>query len=728
MNTRGLLVLAALTLAACGQEPANEPVNNPSAGKSAAEETGDAEVMENPLLADWDTPHGVPPFDRIRAEHYLPALREGMRRERAEIQAIVENPAAPNFTNTVEALERAGSLLERTVRVFYAVNSANSDEVIRETAKIIAPERSAHEDEILLNPALFERIDAVWQARESLELDAEALRLLEETHKEFVLAGAALDDESRARLKDINSRLAVLDEEFQQNVLAETNRFELLVTDRADLGALPASLVASAAAEAGRRGHDCGECWVFTLQRPSIEPFLEYSPNRELRKEIFMGYALRGDQGNEADNNAIVTETVALRAERARLLGFDNHAASVLVDRVAQTPERVYELLDEIWQPALAMAERERDALTAMLRADGIEGELQPWDWRYYTEQLRKQRYDFDEQALRPWFEFSAVRRAAFELAGRLFGLTFEQRPDLPRWHPDQQVFEVFDADGSHLAILYMDWFARESKRGGAWMNALRQQSDMDGFVTPVVTNNFNFPAPASGQPALLRYSEAETLFHEFGHALHGMLSEVRYPSLAGTSTARDFVEMPSQVMENWLGEPEMLKTFRHYETGEPLPDELIRKIQATAQFNQGFRTVEYMAASYLDMAYHMLQPGAEVVPGEFERSEMERIGLIDDIIPRYRSTYFQHIFSGGYSAGYYSYLWSEVMDADVFEAFREQGLFDPETAAALREEILSKGGTKPGLELFRAFRGRDPVIEPLLERRGLLPERPLTP
>ena len=724
MKRRGLLLVMTLFLSACGQEPAAPT----SAAEPPAPAGTEPPANENPLLAEWDTPLGVPPFDRIRSDHYLPALREGMRRERAEIAAIVENPEPPTFTNTVEALERAGAALERTARVFYAVNGAHSDEVIRETARTVAPELSGHDDDILLDPALFGRIDAVWQARDRLDLDAEAHRLLEETHKEFVLAGAALGDEARARLKEINGRLAVLEEEFQQNVLEETNRFELLVTDPADLGELPASLVASAAAEAERRGHDCEECWVFTLQRPSIEPFLEYSPNRELRKRIFTGYAMRGDQGNEADNNAVVTEMVALRAERARLLGFDNHAAAVLVDRMAQTPERVYALLDEIWEPALAMAKRERDALTAMLRADGIEGELEPWDWRYYTEKLRRERYDFDEQALRPWFEFSAVRGAAFELAGRLFGLTFEERSDLPRWHPDQQVFEVFDADGSHLAILYMDWFARESKRGGAWMNALRQQSNMDGFVTPVVTNNFNFPAPAPGQPALLRYSEAETLLHEFGHALHGMLSEVRYPSLAGTSTARDFVEMPSQVMENWLGEPEMLKTFRHHETGERLPDELIQKIQATAKFNQGFRTVEYMAASYLDMAYHMLEPGAEVVPAQFERAEMERIGLIDDIIPRYRSTYFRHIFSSGYSAGYYSYLWSEVMDADIFQAFREQGLFDQDTATAFREEILSKGGTRPGLALFRAFRGRGPVIEPLLERRGLLPERPLAP
>lgn len=717
-----LLLLTTFVLGACGESPV------PAEAQVANQETAgeDTAMEENPLLAEWNTPHGVPPFDRIRPEHYLPALREGMRRERGEVAAIVGNPEPPTFDNTVEALERAGALLDRTTRVFYAVNSAHSDEIIRRTARTVAPELSAHEDDILLNADLYARIDAVWRARDGLALDAEARRLLDETHKEFVLAGAALDAASRTRLREINSRLAVLDEEFQQNVLEETNRFELLVTERADLGALPPSLVASAAAEAARRGHDCEECWVFTLQRPSIEPFLEYSPDRELRKEIFLGYALRGDRGNAADNNAIVAETVALRAERARLLGFENHAEAVLTDRMAATPQRVYALLDEVWEPALAMARTERDALTAMLHADGIQGELEPWDWRYYTEKLRKDRYDFDEQVLRPWFEFSAVRRAAFELATRLFGLTFEERTDLPRWHPEQQVFEVFDADGSHLAVLYMDWFARESKRGGAWMNALRPQSSLDGQVTAVVTNNFNFPAPAPGAPALLRYSEAETLFHEFGHALHGMLSDVRYASLSGTSTARDFVEMPSQVLENWLGEPEMLKTFRHYETGEPLPDELIRKIQETAKFNQGFRTVEYLAAAYLDMAYHMLEAGAEVVPERFEQAEMERIGLIDDIIPRYRSTYFQHIFSSGYSAGYYSYLWSEVMDADVFQAFRERGLFDRETAAAFRQEILSQGGTKPGLELFRAFRGRDPVIEPLLERRGLLPERPL--
>jgi peptidyl-dipeptidase Dcp len=719
------LLLMTMLAAGCGPQTPPEPTGGGDAPQAAAE----VPEEENPLLvSEWQTPFGVPPFDRIRPEHYLPALREGIRREKAEIDALVADPRPPTFANTIEALERAGRLLDRTRRVFYAVNSANSDETIRSTARTIAPELAAREDDILLNAALFARVDAVWQARDEIALDPQERRLLEETRKEFVLAGAALSDSARRRLKEINGRLAILDEEFQQNVLEETNRFELLVTERADLGALPESLVASAAAEARRRGHDCDECWVFTLQRPSIEPFLEYSPNRELRKEIFLGYARRGDRGNEADNNAIIAETVALRAERARLLGFENHAQSVLVDRMAGTPERVYTLLDEVWEPALAMAERERDALTAMLHADAIEGDLEPWDWRYYTEKVRKARYDFDEQALRPWFEFSAVRRAAFDLATRLFGLTFEERPALPRWHPDQQVFEVFDADGSHLAILYMDWFARESKRGGAWMNALRQQSSMDGPVTPVVTNNFNFPAPADGQPALLRYTEAETLFHEFGHALHGMLSDVRYASLAGTSTAVDFVEMPSQVIENWLGEPEMLKTFRHFETGQPLPDELIRKIRATSKFNQGFRTVEYMAAAYLDMAYHTLGAGSEVVPARFERTEMERIGLIDDIIPRYRSTYFQHVFSGGYSAGYYSYLWSEVMDADIFQAFRAQGLFDRETAARLREEILSQGGTRPGLELFRAFRGRDPVIEPLLERRGLRPARPLSP
>ena len=701
----------AFLLVACSEAPAPEAEEAPAETMAAS----------NPMLEEWDTPFGVPPFDRIESEHYLPAFRAAMKTHAGEIAAITANAEAPTFENTVEALELSGGTLSRVSRVFFAVDAAHSDDITKETAKIVAPELSAHRDNILLNKDLFERVLAVYEQRDSLDLSPEQAHLLDETHKQFVRSGANLDDEAQARLREINSELAELSQQFGDNVLEETNSFELLVTDRADLGDLSESLVALAAEEAQRRGHDCDECWVFTLQRPSINPFLQYSPNREMRRKLFDGYAMRGDNDNEFDNKAIISRMVALRAERSALMGYDSHAAFVLSDNMAETADNVYNLLDQIWRPALERAKEERADLQAMMAADGIDDQLRGWDWRYYTEKVRKAKYDLDDDALRPYFEVNAVRDGVFGLATALWGLQFEERDDLPRWHPDQQVFEVREADGSHLAILYMDYFSRPSKRGGAWMNALRSQSNVDGFVTPIVTNNFNFPAPTEGSPSLLSLTNAETFFHEFGHALHGMFSNVRYESLAGTSTPRDFVEFPSQVMENWMREPEVLRMFaNHYQTGEPIPQEVIDKINASATFNQGFATVEYMAASYLDMAYHVLDSTEPVEPRGFEDAAMADIGLIEEIIPRYRSGYFQHIFAGGYSAGYYSYIWSEILDADAFMAFQETDILDPETAARYREEILSKGGTRPGMELYRNFRGRDPEIGPLLEKRGL--------
>ena len=677
-------------------------------------------TRNNPLLGDWHTPFGVPPFSEIEDADYLPAFRAAIVEHDAEIAAIMDNPDVPSFANTIEALERSGQELSRVSRVFFAVNGAHSNDVIRDVARTVAPELSAHRDDITLNRDLYGRVKAVYDAREQLDLDPEQLRLLEETHKTYVRSGINLDDESQGRLREINSELAELSQKFGQNLLKETNDFELHVTDKADLGNLPEALVAAAAMEAERRGHEGG--WSFTLQRPSINPFLQYSPNREMRRQMFTGYAARGDNDNEADNKAILTRMADLRAERAGLMGYENHAAFVQSDNMAESSDRVYALLDQIWQPALRLAETERAALQEMLRADGIEDDLRGWDWRYYTEKVRKARYDLDEEALRPYFEVTAVRDGAFILANKLFGLTFTELTDMPKWIPDQEVFEVRDADGSHLGVLYMDFFARESKRGGAWMNSLRSQSRLDGEVTPVVTNNFNFPPPTSDSPSLLSFGEAQTLFHEFGHALHGLLSDVTYESLSGTSVPRDFVEFPSQVMENWMGEPEVLRLYaRHYETGEDIPEELIEKLEAAEVFNQGFATVEYLAASYLDMAWHTLgEPGSKE-PDSFEDAEMERIGLIQEIIPRYRSTYFAHIFSGGYSAGYYSYIWSEVLDADAFQAFKETSLFDQETARLYRQ-LLASGGTAPGMDLYLAFRGRPPVIEPLLERRGLVP------
>ena len=705
-----LATASSIALVACSESPA------PDADATMSE----AAAGSNMLLEDWDTPFGVPPFDQIDSEDYLPAMRAGVDEQSEEIDAIVNNADAPTFENTIVALERTGGTLTKVRAVFNALNSAHADDVIKETAKTFAPELAAHRDNISLNKALFDRVLTVFEQRDTLDLSSEQQRLLEETHKQFVRSGANLEDEAQARLREINTELAELSEQFDENLLDETNNFELLVTDKADLGALPPSLVALAAEEATRRGHDC-ECWAFTLQRPSINPFLQYSPNRELRKKMFDGYAMRGDNDNESDNKAIIARMVPLRAERAAMMGYDSHAHFILSDNMAESPDNVYEFLNQVWEPALRVAQAERANLQAMLEADGIDDRIRGWDWRYYTEKVRKAKYDIDEDALRPYFEVNAVRDGVFGLANKLFGLQFEPRDDLPKWHPDQQVFEVKEADGSHLAILYMDYFARESKRGGAWMNALRQQSNLDGFVTPIITNNFNFPAPTEGSPSLLSLTEAETFFHEFGHALHGMFSNVTYRALAGTSVPRDFVEFPSQVMENWMRTPEVLGLFaKHYETGEPIPQDTVDKILASAKFNQGFITVEYMAAAFLDMAYHTLDTPEAIEPRAFENAAMADINLIEEIIPRYRSGYFAHIFSGGYSAGYYSYIWSEVLDADAFMAFRETSLFDPDTAAALREHVLSKGGTRPGMELYRNFRGRDPEIGPLLENRGL--------
>ncbi len=675
----------------------------------------------NPLLeTEWDTPFGVPPFDRIENEHYREAFRAAMAEHAAEIDAIVNNEAEPNFENTIEAFERSGKKLGRVARVFGAVNGAHTNDTLQEIARQLAPERAAHSDDIRLNADLYARVKAVYDERENLDLNPEQLRLLEETHKDFVRSGVNLQGEAQVRLREINAELAQLSQQFSQNLLAETNGFELHVSDTADLGALMPAQVQAAAEEAGRRGHDSG--WSFTLQRPSINPFLQYSPNRDLRRRVFMGYAMRGDNDNERDNKHILSRMAALRAERAALMDYETHAHFVLSDNMAETPDRVYDFLDQIWAPALRVARAERRALQSMMRQDGISSDLEAWDWRYYAEKLRKAQYDIDEEAVRAYFEVNAVRDGAFDIANKLWGMTFTELPDLPRWHPDQQAFEVKEADGTHIGILYMDFFTRPSKRGGAWANSLRSQSRIDGEITPIVTTNFNFPAPTASMPSLISFDNASTLLHEFGHALHGLLSDVTYESLSGTSVPRDFVEFPSQMMEHWLGEPEVLRSFaKHYETGEAIPDELIQKLNDAAQFNQGFASIEYLAASYLDMAWHTLTEPVEHDAREFENAEMARLGLVDEIIPRYRSTYFSHIFAGGYSSGYYSYIWAEVLDSDAYKAFKETSLFDQDVARRYREHILSKGGTQPGMDLYVAFRGRQPTIEALLENRGLI-------
>ena len=704
----GLFLLTAIGVSACGEAatPPPPPIGIPG--------------HENPLLAVWETEFGVPPFDLIQNDHYLPAFREAMAEHKVEIEAIATNPEPPTFENTVVALDHAGAQYSRVGRVFGAVNGAHTNDTLQDVARTLAPERAAHGDAIRLNSDLWERVRTVFEQREDLGLTPEKDKLLEETHKDFVRSGAALDEASKNRIMEINSESAQLSTQFGENVLAETNAYVLVVTDSADLGGLPSGFVALAAERALSKGRQSG--WAFGLDRPSANPFMEYSPNRELRRDIFMGYAMRGDNDNERDNKEILARMAALRAERAQLMGYPTHAHFVLDDNMAETPDRVLSFLEEVWRPALAVAERERADMQEMMNAEGIEGKLEGWDWRHYTEKVRRDRFALEQEALLPYFEVNAVRDGVFMIANRLYGFTFHERPDLPRWHPDQQVFEMREADGSHKGVIYLDYFTRPSKRGGAWMGSLRIQSDVDGYVTPIVTTNFNFPPPTAGGPSLIGLDNALTLAHEMGHALHGLMSDVTYESLSGTSVPRDFVEFGSQIMENWMGEPEVLREYaKHYETGEVLPDEFIEKLQASATFNQGFITVEFIAAAFLDMAWHLLEDPVEHEARAFENAEMARIGLIEEIIPRYRSAYYSHIFSGGYSAGYYSYLWAEVLDKDAFQAFVETGdLFDPETAQRLRGEILSRGGTRPGMELYVNFRGREPSIQALLEARGL--------
>ncbi len=677
------------------------------------------DMINNPLLSQWETPFGVPPFDQIKNEHYLPAFYRGIEAAQKEIDLIATSVKTPSFKNTIEAFELSGSLLTTIRKVFYAVNGANTNDKLKNIAKEIAPKLAAHRDNIMLNEKLFQRVKTVYDQKENLDLTAEENKLLEETYKSFVRAGANVIAGKKERLREINAHLATLAQQFGENVLDETNSFELYVDAKKDLGNLSEGLCANASEEAKRRGRENG--WLFTLQRPSINPFLVASPNRNLRKRIFDGYALRGANNNKQDNKAIVSEMVSLRVEKAKLLGFDTHADYVLSNSMAKTPKAVLDFLDKLWSPALEMAKSERTALADKMKSEGVNETFRGSDWRYYVEKVRKERYDFNEEETRPYFEFTAVLQGAFTLANKLFGLQFVKKSDIPIWHKDQQVFEVLEADGTHVGILYMDFFARESKRGGAWMNSLRSQSKVAGkMITPIITNNFNFPAPTKDTPSLLSFSEAQTVFHEFGHGLHGLLSDVTYESLSGTNVPRDFVEFPSQVMENWMSQPEMLQLYaKHYKTGEVIPMQLVNKMNEAAKFNQGFATVEYMAAAYLDMYWHSISDTDKRDVHQFENEMMRRIDLIEEILPRYKSTYFQHIFSGGYSSAYYSYLWSEVLDADAFAAFTETGdIFNPEIAKKYRT-LISKGGTEDGMELYKAFRGRAPKITSLLAKKG---------
>ncbi len=670
--------------------------------------------MTNPLLANWDTPHGVPPYETILPAHFAPAFTEAIAEHAAEIEQIAANPAPPTFENTIEALEVSGALLNRISPVLSVLGSAHANDAIRDVQQEVMPILTDHHGRIYTRQDLFQRVAAVNE--NPPDLDEEQHQLLLETHKAFVRAGAALDNNARARVLEIDKTLSSLSTTFGQNVVKDAGAFELVLEAEADLAGLPASVRANAASEAISRGKP-GK-FVFTISRSSMTPFLQYAERRDLRERLWRAYTRCADNTNSFNNREAATAIARLRAERATIMGYDSWADFVLEDRMAGTPGAVTDLLDQIWQPARLKALQEAARLQDCVQADGGNFKLAACDWWFYTEKVRAEEFSLDSEKVKSWFLLENVRQGAFDVAHKLFGITLTPCNGVPTYHEDVNAFEVFDEDGSLIGLFMTDYFMRPSKKPGAWMNAIRPHATLGGKQYPVVYNTCNFP---KGNPTLLGMDEVRTLFHEFGHALHGLLSRVRYRSLSGTAVKRDFVELPSQIMEHWATEPLVLKSFaRHYQTNEPLPDDIIEKLLAADTFNQGFMTTEYLAASYLDMAWHGITADSEASVETLEGSAMADMNLLPEIAPRYHSTYFQHIFSGGYSAGYYSYIWAEVLDADAYDAFRENGIFDQETARSFRTNILERGGTQEPMELYRRFRGREPDVTPLLRGRGL--------
>jgi peptidyl-dipeptidase Dcp len=681
-----------------------------------------SEADDNPLLEKWAGPFGVPAFGRIRPDHFREAFARAFAAHTAEVAAIAGNTAAPSFANTIAALEASGEALTRTADVFNLLAGAHTDDAILAIERELAPLKAKHWDAILMDAALFDRIDGLYQMRERLALSAQERRVLERYHLKFVRAGAALDAATKARLADINARLATLGTIFSQNVLADEQAYALLLDGEEDLAGLPDFVRAAARGAAEERGH-AGK-HVITLSRSSVEPFLQFSARRDLREKVFRAWIARGAGGGATDNKALIAEIVTLRTERALLLGYESFAQYRLDDSMAKTPEAVRSLLDQVWTPALRRALADRDALQALLQTEGKNFTLAPWDWRYYAEKLRKLRCDVDEAAIKPYLELGQIIEAAFYTANRLFGLTFESRDDVPVWHADVRVWEVRDQTGRHRGVFFGDYFARASKHSGAWMTTLRDQEKLRGDIRPLVVNVMNFSKASAGEPTLLSFEDARTLFHEFGHALHGLLSDVIYPLIAGTSVLRDWSELPSQLYEHWLERPEILRRFaRHYRTGEPIPEDQLRRLIAARTFNQGQATVEYVASALVDLELH-LQPATDATfdIGPFEEAALARIGMPAEIVMRHRPGHFQHIFAGsGYAAGYYSYLWSEVLDSDAFAAFEEAGdIFDPGTAKKLHDYVYAAGGSRDPAELYAAFRGRLPTPDKLLKRRGL--------
>jgi peptidyl-dipeptidase Dcp len=680
-----------------------------------------SQASVNPLLKAWQTPFETPPFAEIAPEHFLPAFEQAFADHAAEVAAITHDPSTPDFANTITALERSGKLLSRVSAVFYDLVSAHSSPALLEADKEVSLRMARHWNPIMMNAVLFGRIALLYHDRAALGLTAEQRRLLERTYTRFHRAGAGLDEAAKKRMAEINERLAHLGTAFSHHLLGEEQEWSMELGE-ADRDGLSDSFVAAAKAAAEERGM-AGKA-VMTLSRSFVEPFLKSSTRRDLREKVYKAFVARGDNGNANDNNETIVEILSLREESAKLLGFPTFAAYRLEDSMAKTPEAVRGLLERVWKPARARALADRDDLQALVAEEGDNFALAPWDWRYYAEKLRQRRANFDDAAIKPYLALDHMIEAAFDCATRLFGITFSERKDIPVWHPDVRVWEVKDSAGKHQALFYGDYFARPSKRSGAWMTSLRDQQKLDGEIAPLILNICNFSKAADGEPALLSPDDARTLFHEFGHALHGMLSNVFYPSLSGTSVFTDFVELPSQLYEHWQEQPQVLRQFaRHYQTGEPLPDDLLKRFLAARKFNQGFATVEFVSSALIDLEFHTQPASASRDVRAFERAELEKIGMPAEISMRHRPQQFGHIFSGDhYASGYYSYMWSEVMDADAFGAFEEAGnIFDPAVAKRLYDDIYSSGGSRDPEDAYVAFRGREPEPDALLRRRGLL-------
>lgn len=669
----------------------------------------------NPFLTEFQTEHGVPPFDKIKLEHYEPAFLKGIEEQNANIDAIVNNSEAPTFENVIVALDNSSPILDRVSAIFYNMTEAETTDDLKELSIKLAPTLSEHSDNISLNQELFKKVDAVYQQKDALGLTTEQQRLLEETYKGFVRSGANLSPEKQARLREVNKELSTLGIKFSDNVLNENNAFKLYIDKEEDLAGLPDWFRQSAAEKAKEDGQE-GK-WLFTLGNASRLPFLQYSENRPLREQMYKAYINRGNNNDKNDNKKNITNIVKLRLEKAQLLGFDCYSNFVLDNTMAKNSTTVMDFLNNLWSYSLPKAKAEAVELQKIMDKEGKGEKLKAWDWWFYTEKLRKEKYNLEEDEIKPYFKLENVREGAFAVANKLYGITLTKLEGIPVYHPDVEVFEVKDADGSHLGVFYVDYFPRPGKSGGAWMSNYREQQ---GAIRPLVCNVCSFTQPVGDMPSLLTIDEVETLFHEFGHALHGLLTKCNYKGISGTNVVRDFVELPSQINEHWATEPEVLKMYaKHYQTGETIPDSLIEKILNQKTFNQGFMTTELLAAAILDMNLHNLTNTQNLDVLAYEKEAMDKLGLIPEIAPRYRTTYFNHII-GGYAAGYYSYLWANVLDNDAFEAFKEHGIFDKKTADLFRNNVLEKGNSEDPMTLYKNFRGTEPQLEPMLKNRGM--------